>query len=79
MMNRALRDVKIKREVEPLIGLHPPLSSGARHGFPALLLRQPAAAAEQHAGALLVPTAIATVLAGFILLTTRSRRHTSDG
>ena len=76
MMNRALRDVKIKREVEPLIGLQPSVILGALGTVFALLFADQLPLAEGHAGALLVPTAIATVLAGFILLTTRFKALT---
>lgn len=76
MMNRALRDVKIKREVEPLIGLQPSVILGALGTVFALLFADQLPLVEAHAGALLVPTAIATVLAGFILLTTRFKALT---
>jgi hydrogenase-4 component E len=76
MMNRALRDVKIKREVEPLIGLLPSVILGALGTVFALLFADQLPLAEQHTGALLVPTSIATVLVGFILLTTRFKALT---
>jgi hydrogenase-4 component E len=76
MMSRALRDVKIKREVEPLIGLQPSVILGALGTVFALLFADQLPLAEQHAGALLVPTSIATVLVGFILLTTRFKALT---
>jgi len=76
MMNRALRDVKIKREVEPLIGLQPSVILGALGTVFALLFADQLPLAPQHTDALLVPTAIATVLAGFILLTTRFKALT---
>jgi hydrogenase-4 component E len=71
MMVHALRDSKIKREVEPLIGLLPSIILGALGTVFALLFARHLPLANQHAGALLVPTSIATILAGFILLTTR--------
>ena len=76
MMNRALRDVKIKREVEPLIGLQPSVILGALGTVFALLYADRLPLVPQHTGALLVPTSIATVLAGFILLTTRFKALT---
>lgn len=76
MMNRALRDVKIKREVEPLIGLQPSVILGALGTVFALLFSSRLPLTAEHAGALLVPAAIATVLAGFILLTTRFKALT---
>ncbi|HLX61824.1 MAG TPA: hydrogenase [Planctomycetota bacterium] len=71
IMMRALRDAQIKREVEPLIGLLPSILLGAMATVFAILLAGQLPLAPQHAGALLVPASVATVLAGFILLTTR--------
>jgi hydrogenase-4 component E len=71
IMIRALRDAQIKREVEPLIGLLPSIILGAMATAFALLLAGQLPMADQHDGALLVPTSLATVLVGFILLTTR--------
>ena len=76
MMIHALRDVKIKREVEPLIGLQPTVILGALGTVFALLFADQLPLAAQHAGALIVPTAIATVLTGFILLITRFKALT---
>jgi len=71
MMSRALRDVQIKREVEPLIGLQPSVILGALATVFALLFTAHLPLTAPHKGALLVPAAIATVLTGFIILTTR--------
>jgi hydrogenase-4 component E len=71
MMVRALRDAQIKREVEPLVGLLPSIIFGALATVFALLFASHMPLADQHIDALLVPTSIATVLAGFILLITR--------
>jgi hydrogenase-4 component E len=71
IMIRALRDAQIKREVEPLIGLLPSIILGALATAFALLFAGQLPLADHHDGALLVPTSIATVLVGFILLTTR--------
>jgi hydrogenase-4 component E len=71
MMIHALRDVKIKREVEPLVGLQPSVILGALATVFALLFANQLPLIEAHSDALIVPTAIATVLTGFILLTTR--------
>jgi hydrogenase-4 component E len=70
-MRRALRDAQIKREVEPLVGLLPSIILGAIATAFAILLAGQLPLASQHEDALLVPTSIATVLVGFILLTTR--------
>lgn len=71
IMLRALRDAQIKREVEPLIGLLSSIVVGALATAFALLLAGRLPLAGQHEGTLLVPASIATVLVGFILLTTR--------
>jgi len=76
MMNRALRDVKIKREVEPLIGFQSSVVFGALATVCALLFAGRLPLADAHAGTLVVPTAIATVLTGFILLITRFKALT---
>jgi hydrogenase-4 component E len=76
VMLHALRDVKIKREVEPLIGLPASVILGATGTVLALLCSRQLPLVPQHANALLVPTAFATVLAGFILLATRFKALT---
>lgn len=76
IMIRALREAQIKREVEPLIGLLPSILLGALTTGAALLFAGQLPLAPQHTGTLLVPAAIATVLVGFILLTTRYKALT---
>jgi hydrogenase-4 component E len=76
IMLRALRDAQIKREVEPLIGLLPSILLGALATIAALLFADSLPLAPQHAGSLLVPTSIATVLVGFLLLTSRFKALT---
>ena len=70
IMIRSLRSAEIKREVEPLIGLLPSVILGALATALVLLItkRLPLAG---HADTLIVPASISTVIAGFILLTTR--------
>ena len=70
-MIRALREAQIRREVEPLVGLLPSIILGAVATAFALLLAGQLPLADHHRGALLVPASIATVLVGFILLTSR--------
>ena len=71
IMIRARRSAQIKREVEPLIGLLPSIILGAMATAFALLFAGQLPLFASHEGMLLVPTAIATVLVGFILLVTR--------
>jgi hydrogenase-4 component E len=70
---RALRQVAIKREVEPSLGLLPSLLLGAvttvlAVGAAALLPH-----AETRLAPLLIPASLATVAAGFIFITTRRK------
>lgn len=76
MLVRALRDVATQREVEPMIGFVPSLLVGALGTALAILFAHTLPLAPQHAGSLLVPTALSTVLTGFILLTTRRKAIT---
>jgi len=68
---RALRDAQIKHEVKPLIGFLPSIILGALATAFALLFAGQLPLAGNHYYTLLVPTSIATVLVGFILLVTR--------
>lgn len=76
IMMQALRQAEIKREVEPLIS---PLSSivlGATATAFAVLSAGALPLVDHDGGTLFVPTSIATVLVGFILLTTRFKALT---
>ncbi len=71
MMIKALRDVKIKREVEPLLGLLPSTILGAL-AIGITFLAFANTDTEVAGGAsLIIPTSISTIIVGFILLTTR--------
>lgn len=76
MMLRAMRDVQIKREMEPLIGFLPSMLLGALGTGFALLFAKALPLADQHTTPLLVPASLATIFAGFILLTTRAKAIT---
>lgn len=76
MLLRALRDAQIKREVEPLIGLMPSMMLGALATGFAILFAQQLPLARADTAALVVPASLATVLVGFILLTTRFKAIT---
>jgi hydrogenase-4 component E len=71
IMLRALREAEIRREVEPLISRLASTALGATAILLALLFADNLPLAPQHEELLLVPAAMATVLVGFILLTTR--------
>jgi hydrogenase-4 component E len=68
---RALRQVAIKLEVEPSIGLLPSLLLGALATVVAIVAAGRLPLAETTLAPLLVPASLATVACGFILLTTR--------
>jgi len=76
MLLRAMRDVRIKREIEPLIRIVPSMLFGALATGFALLLSRALPLADVHSSHLLVPASLSTIFAGFILLTTRAKAIT---
>ncbi len=73
MLYRALREVHIQHEVEPYLGLVPSVllcaaGTGATTLFASRLPLMPA-----HRDLLVVPVALSTLFAGFLLLTTRRK------
>jgi len=76
MLRRALRDAAIRREVEPLISYMTSLMLGAAATAGAIWFASSLPLAAQHTGSLLVPGSLATVLTGFIILTTRRKAIT---
>jgi hydrogenase-4 component E len=73
MLNRALREVHIQHETEPYLGLVPSVlllavGTGATTLFASRLPLLPT-----HRDLLVVPVALATLFAGFLLLTTRRK------
>ncbi len=76
IMMRSLRSAQIKREVQPMIGLLPSIILGAAATAVALLVSDCMAGSGPQTGNLIVPTSIATVLVGFIILTTRFKALT---
>ncbi|WP_319476441.1 hypothetical protein [Marispirochaeta aestuarii] len=73
IMTRALRNAQIKREVEPLIGFLPSMILGAIGTALVLLIAGSITGSSHNAIDLVVPTSLATVITGFILLTTRHK------
>jgi hydrogenase-4 component E len=71
IMIKAMRDVKIKKEAEPLVGLLPSIILGALGTAAVFIIYGYASAGGQGEASLIIPTSIATVLSGFLLLTTR--------
>jgi hydrogenase-4 component E len=76
MLNRAMRDAAIRREVEPTVGFIPSLLLGGIGTGAALLFARTLPLAPQHVGSLLVSASLSTVLTGFLLLTTRRKAIT---
>jgi hydrogenase-4 component E len=68
LLRRAMRAANIERELDPLIGFVPSLLLGAGGTIAAVAFAQLLPLLPEHAGLLLVPGALASVLTGFILL-----------
>ena len=73
LLRRAMRTVQIDRELDPLIGFVPSLLLGAAGTIAALALTHLLPLLPEHAGTLLLPGALATVVTGFILLIGRTK------
>jgi len=73
LLRRAMRAANIEREIQPFIGLAPSLLLGAGGTIAAVALAGALPLLPEHAGLLLVPGALASVLTGFILLIGRSK------
>jgi hydrogenase-4 component E len=76
MLSRALRDVAIHREVEPVIGFVPSLLLGGVGTGLSLVFARTLPIAMQHAASLLIPAALATAFTGFLLMATRRKAVT---
>lgn len=76
MLHRALREAAIRREIEPYVSFILSLFLGAIATGAAVLFADHLPLAPEHQGSLLVPSSIATVLTGFLILTTRRKAIT---
>ena len=76
MLRRAMRDLAIHREVEPVIGFVPSLLLGGLGTGLSLVFARTLPLAPEHVGSLLVPAALATAFTGFLLLATRRKAIT---
>jgi hydrogenase-4 component E len=76
LLLRAIREVRIRREVEPVIGYVPTLILGALMTAGAFLFADFLPLAAEHHDGLFVPTALATMFSGFLLLITRRKAIT---
>lgn len=73
LINEAVRKAQIRREVEPFIGYVPTLLLGAVFTALSFAFAEHLPLAPEHKDLLFVPASIATLLTGFLLLTTRRK------
>lgn len=73
LLRRAMRAANIDREIQPFLGYVPSLLLGAGGSIAAVALARALPLLPEHAGTLLVPGAIASMLTGFILLIGRAK------
>lgn len=73
LLRRAMRAANIEREVEPFVGFVPSLLLGAGGTIAAVAFSRALPLLPEHAGLLLVPGALASVLTGFIMLIGRAK------
>ncbi|HEU4731420.1 MAG TPA: hypothetical protein VFT22_26180 [Kofleriaceae bacterium] len=76
LLYRAMRDVAIVRDVEPLIGLIPSLVIGAAGTGFSVMFSQTLPMVASQQGSLILPSSFATVLTGCVVLTTRRKAIT---
>jgi hydrogenase-4 component E len=73
LINDAVRKAHIRREVEPFLGYVPTLLLGAVFTALAFFFAQRLPLAPEHQELLIVPASIATLMTGFLVLTTRKK------
>ncbi|MFI5357955.1 MAG: hydrogenase [Opitutales bacterium] len=73
LLRRAMRAANVERELNPFIGFVPSLLLGAGGTIAAVALARALPLLPEHAGSLLVPGSLASVLTGFILLIGRAK------
>ncbi len=73
LLSRATRAANVERENDPFIGFVPSLMLGAGGTIAAVALSRALPLLPEHAGSLLVPGAIASVLTGFVMLIGRAK------
>ncbi|TLM65949.1 MAG: hydrogenase [Deltaproteobacteria bacterium] len=76
LLLRAIREVRIRREMEPLIGFVPTLVLGALATAGAFIFADRLPLIEAHQGGLFIPTSLATLFTGFLLLVSRRKALT---
>ena len=73
LIDKAVRKAQIKREVEPFLGFVPTLILGAVFTSLAFVFASKLPLAPEHQDLLFVPASIATLMTGFLVLTTRKK------
>ncbi len=73
LLEKAMRDIHIRHEVEPYVGFVPSLFLCAVGTGLAILFAGNLPLAPEHVGTLIVPASLATLLSGFLVLTTRRK------
>ncbi len=76
LLLRAIRKVRIRREMEPIVGFVPTLILGVLTSVGAFLFADLLPLAPEHHDGLFVPTALTTMFCGFLLLMTRRKAIT---
>jgi hydrogenase-4 component E len=76
LLFKALREVNIRRDIEPYVGLVTSLILCALGTAGAIAFTRNLPLAAPHAGSLVVPASLATLLSGFLVLTTRRKAIT---
>ena len=76
LLYKAMRDVAIARDVEPLIGLIPSLVIGAVGTACSVIFSQTLPVAPAFEGSLIMPASFATVLTGCLVVVTRRKAIT---
>jgi hydrogenase-4 component E len=73
LLRRAMRAANIEREIEPFIGFVWSLFLGAGGTIAGMVLARSLPLLPEHAGSLLVPGALASIITGFVLLIGRAK------
>jgi hydrogenase-4 component E len=76
LLIRALREVRIQREVSPVLGFTPSILLGGLGTGLAVLFANTLPLAPNQANTLILPASFSTVLTGFLILTTRQKAIT---
>jgi len=76
LLFRAIREVRIRREVEPLIGFVPTLIVGSLTTAAAFIFADRLPLVAAHHDTLFIPASLATLASGFLLIITRRKAIT---